>query len=719
MNNSLLASASAFALITLALTPAGYAQERDEDDEIIVTARKRAETLLEVPSSATVITAENAQNQILDDIEDFVRQIPGAVGAITGAEENGDILFRGQGAGRTGDAVEAATGVYRNGIYIAGGSFGGRTFNRLDLFDFERVEALRGPQSALYGRNAVGGAVNIVNRRPSDEFSIQVNGGYRFESDETRVDGVVNLPVSDQLALRVGGFRYHQDGYISLVDSDVNVDERRFHGLRVAARLDDFWGDATFDLTGEYYHANLPSQASTGFSVSAGDPDFFTRDNLDSLGRTNVEEYRGVAEFEKTLGFATLTVAGVYTTREGARENEDLDHFSPLQPSSFMAEGNVMGDFEKYGGEARLASNMPDSRWSWLIGADIQSSEETTGRRQIRRSSGVIPRDEMFTEDLFSVSVFGSLDYDVTDKLNIGVEGRMQWDEKDLDGLTNVRLAAGGGVFVPAGTTFEATDEFSGFTPSVNVIYQATPSQSIFARFATGYRPGGFNQSAIVRANSPEQYEREYAYSGEAGWKGRLFDNAIQIELAGFYTYTDDVQVVSRVDSGIGVFILQNAGDQDTYGFEADIRGRKTIGAGVLRGSIGFATAQGDFRSGAEIVNGPGGALLDISGNRISRTRDYTANYNIAYSHPIGGDLRLTVSTGAQFEGGGFENAPNTQVLDAFAIFDARATLAAENWRMSVFAKNFTDDIYIRENVSGNLFLSAPRTIGVDLGLSF
>lgn len=722
MKSKLVICVCAFAAASGGAGGAAYAQWRAGDDEIVVTARKRSETLLDVPASTSVISAEAARDLVLDDAEDVLRQLPGAVATTTGAEENGDIVFRGQGAGRLGDATESATGVYRNGIYIAGGAFGGRTFNRLDLFDFERVEALRGPQGALYGRNAVGGAVNIVSARPQDEFSFRGGAGYRFNNDEVNFNGVVNLPVSDNFALRVGGFRNTQDGYIDLAGTGEDVDWRRFNGVRAAGRAMNFWGDAFFDVTLEYYSANLPSQGSVGFSESAGDPDFFTRDNLDSFGRTTIEEYRAIAEFEKSVGVGVLTMAAVYTDREGFRDGEDVDHYAPAQGPALMAQQFVRGDFEKAGAEIRLASPDSDSRWQWLLGADIQSSKEASSRYQTRLMgmTTVRPLDEAFTEDLLSASVFGSIGYDLTERLNMTVEGRVQFDDKEIDGITNVALAAGGGVIVPAGTTFALESDFTGFTPAVSLNYRVSRAHSLFARFATGYRAGGFNQAAIVRANTPEEYGREYAYSGEAGWKARLIDNRVFFELTGFYTHTDDVQVVSRVDSGIGVFILQNAGDQTLYGVEMNAYLRQPVGPGVLHGSLGFGTAQGDFADGASIVAGPGGMLQEIGGNRVNRTRDYTASFNLNYDYPIpGSDLMLTLSGGGQFEGGGFEDAPNDQVLDGFALFDARISLSADTWRLSAYGKNISNEIYVRENISGNLFLSDPRTWGVELDLSF
>jgi outer membrane receptor protein involved in Fe transport len=171
-----------------------------DPDEIIVTARRREEALQDIPASITALTGEQIQNLVVDGNQDYLRQVPGASLVTSGPDYLNDFSLRGQGSGRLGFS-ETATGIFKNGHYNAGGGFGGRSFSRLDTFDVDRIEVLRGPQGALYGRNSVGGAVNILTNAPTDMF--QARGRLYYDDvDRGIAEALVNLPISTGLAVR-------------------------------------------------------------------------------------------------------------------------------------------------------------------------------------------------------------------------------------------------------------------------------------------------------------------------------------------------------------------------------------------------------------------------------------------------------------------------------------------------------------------------------------
>jgi iron complex outermembrane recepter protein len=189
----------------------------DEEKEAVVlgtvtvSARKRDEALIDVPLSVSALGSEEIELLVLDGIADYLRQLPGASLVNAGPEYLNDISIRGQGGGRQG-FNESAVGIYRNGIYVAGGGFGGRSFNRLDFFDVRTIETYRGPQGALYGRNAVGGAMNVISNKPSTE-AVTFDGRVAFEDiDRYEVSGVLNLPLAETFAARIGAFFIDQDG---------------------------------------------------------------------------------------------------------------------------------------------------------------------------------------------------------------------------------------------------------------------------------------------------------------------------------------------------------------------------------------------------------------------------------------------------------------------------------------------------------------------------
>jgi iron complex outermembrane receptor protein len=167
-------------------------------EEVVVTARKRAERIEDIPTSVSFFDEQYLKDLDVTSGKDLTRITPGIYVIDNGSGFNDEFLIRGEGASRQNNA-ETGSGLYRNGMFIPGGNAGGRNYVPIDFFDVGSVTVLRGPQGSYFGRNALGGAVNIVSQRPGREF-----GGYidleHGTNDSSRVGGVVNLPVSDSLA---------------------------------------------------------------------------------------------------------------------------------------------------------------------------------------------------------------------------------------------------------------------------------------------------------------------------------------------------------------------------------------------------------------------------------------------------------------------------------------------------------------------------------------
>lgn len=158
--------------------PTPGAEGETASSEIVVTARKREELLRDVPVAVTPFSAERLRDEGITELRDLLQRSPSATSANLGASFSAEIMLRGVGGGRQLNA-EVATGQYRNGVFSAGGNIGGRNFSRMDLFDVSRIEVLRGPQGALFGRNAVGGAINIISQTAEiGELALAADGAY-------------------------------------------------------------------------------------------------------------------------------------------------------------------------------------------------------------------------------------------------------------------------------------------------------------------------------------------------------------------------------------------------------------------------------------------------------------------------------------------------------------------------------------------------------------
>lgn len=678
-------------------------------DTIVVTGRRRAEALERIPLSESVLTEDMLNERIIDDTADLLQQMPSAEVVSSGPEYLQDITIRGQGSGRQAFS-EAATGLYRNGVSITGGGFGGRSLSRLDMFDARSIEVLRGPQGALFGRNAVGGAINVVTARPDDTYNARVGATYEFETDRRRIEGVVNVPlVKDRLSVRVGGFHDDQrEGFITSALTGNYLDAAEYTGIRGQARA--WLGEATtVNLTIENFESTTPAFATLGYRAEKDVDGIFVRTGLDREPPVNVEETTVIGELETELGLNTLKMVGAYKTREGGRYEEDLDHFANLNPA-FDGRGSLNEDYDRYAADISLTSD-DTQRLRWLIGADMVSSDQYSRTYNELVALNRVLADNNFTEDLTSWSTFGSLAYDLTDKVEISGEVRYQFDEKDLL-LVDV---LGGPVEA------EGNRDWDALLPGLAINYKPTDTSTYYLRYATGYRPGGFNIRVLDGSDENFVYDPEIARSVEAGYRARI--GQFRLAAAVYHVWTDDTLITTSLDTtstGTNTIVLQNAEGSKAYGAELELDARQPIGKGMLTASLALSTTQGTYDDGTTII--ANGVVVDLSGNDINRLRDIQGALNLGYSHPISPTSEFFVSGGWQISQGGLETqrgASGTVSQDDVNQVDARIGIRGDGWTVSAFAENLADDIYRVQTVTSNDYYNQPRTFGIQVRYSF
>lgn len=780
-------------------------------DEVVVTARRREERLRDVPVSVTAISEATRETLVLDRAEDYLRQVPSATLVTSGPDYMNDITIRGQGGGRLGSS-ETATGLFRDGVYAAGGGFGGRTLSRMDLFDISRVEVLRGPQGALFGRNSVGGAINVIANPVMAEAGWSVTTRYA-DPGRTDLEAVANLPLTADFGVRLGAIITEQDdGFITDLASGEALDTMSYQGVR--ATLD---GQVSPGLRlgaiVEYSENEAPTfsglgQRPTRIDGSVLDPSSHERTDVNRFGLATIEEFAVIGRADLETSFGDLALRVSHIDRAGLRENEDGDHFNGLSSidvapgpavqyidtAGFSEEGYDLNSVQAY------LTSPSGGRLTWLIGAEyIESNTDVvtdprfcpgyTGSAQpviagcaigasgsfgagpgaatsttARTTSRLGVNYDAFTEDLVSLSAFGSLEYRVNDRLTLGAELRVQEDQKNftLERYSKDPLVYFGTGPIPAGlmapisidpdgsgpltaspvqfcppglaagqcaaglqtAQLEAGRSWTVWTPALTARVTLSPEHSAYLRFATGFRPGGFNTNlapTTVRAQleSSLLYDPETAYSYEAGWKGSLFGGWLTGEAAAYYVWTNEVQAVSAPSATSRGFVLQNAGDAYVYGFEAEVRHVRAIGPGRLSASLGYSAQAGEYEEGARVLSDLDGDGLpedvDLEGKSVPRLRDYQVTANIAWRQTLWADVSGFISVSGQFAGGGFQNPPNTQIYPDYELWDARVGISNDNWRLSAFVRNLADEVYILNAVSGNNYWSEPRVVGVEL----
>jgi outer membrane receptor protein involved in Fe transport len=703
----------------------GSGAEASVLQEIVVTARKRGEELVDVPATVSALSAADQANLALDGMVDYLRQVPGALLVTAGPEYLSDVSIRGQGGGRNGFS-ESATGIYRNGIFVAGGGFGGRALSRLDYFDNASVEVYRGPQGALYGRNAVGGAINVISNRPQ----MQDGASFRGEIgsvDNARIEGVLNGVIApDKAAVRVGFFNVDQDGGdITDVNTGRKLDTSKYIGARAQLLLNvtDRWQTR---LTQEIYSGESAGFSALGRRLSTGlppgrifDPDVYLR-NASRVGRVEIDETSTYLELDGDLDWADLSAVYLRKARKGKRFNEDLDHFLGLEGMAGVdLLVNQNEDFSRDGLEVRLASS-GSGPLTWLLGADWQRSESDV----LTANGGSVPatssaalraqavRRDSALEKIQSWSVFGSVDYDITDRLTAAAELRYQRDEKDFR-FQRIDLVTG-----PVQTSNPA---WSTTLPGASLQYRFNESLNIYARYSSGFRPGGFNQAVSDLALL--EYDPESAEGYEIGIKGRIPGWRMRFGLAAYYTVSEDLQVGTSASTTDTTFVLQNIPGATFEGVEAELSGLLDIGHGRLSYNIGAATQGGKFDPGSRVV--VSNRVVDISNADVNRARDLTLNLSAFYTYPIRNGLDVVIGGSYREERGGFENATGGTTdstgrrLEDYALYDARVAINGDGWRFSAYGKNLGEKVFVLQNVSNNNYYNEGRRYGLEFSLAF
>jgi outer membrane receptor protein involved in Fe transport len=785
-------------------------------ETVTVTAERRSQSLLDVPSAVSVLGGDKLQDLGITGTRDLLQQVPGVNLASGGPSFVQEITMRGQGAGRNGFS-ETATGLYENGSYMAGGGFNGRQLSELNFFDVDRIEILHGPQGALYGRNSVGGAVNVIVNEPQSEFSAREQAQYGSQ-DSYGLQGVVNVPINLgdlELDTRVGAFYNDQEsGFIRNLTTGNRVDKSSSFGARAGFLIHPTENSKLYAQV-EYYDDKEPSFGTLAYVVgyrattsafTAGapvDPGPYTRDHLTREGRTDAPDLTATVDFDQTTSLGDFSLKFYNRNRNAGRSNEDYEHYLGLPGFDPAGTGGVklvtdLGQhqyegFHLYDTQATFASN-GNGPWHWLFGAEMLTFEDnvrtgfdncapydpspkTSAQMEAYQTNGdggcvvgLVPTAAAYTSpalfkadvavenvirnlvnsstyqnEITSYAGFATASYDFDPQWTLGVEGRVTTDKNKYFVLDYSQdpLSYWGSGAVPAGFAKPIAGEqcppqvaaagqcagapppyaqheshrWNEFLPGATLTYKVTDSQTLYARFATGYRPGGFNDPLIAVQSA---YKPEYTQSGEVGWKGLLL-GVLDGDLDAYYQKTRNVQLVQYSQASSGGFVLQNVGNDHVYGIEANLaHDFGNVGPGDMRLSANLSSNNGKFSSGTEIAEKPPYGPVSLAGLRVPFTYDIQGALDGTYSVPVGNGYNAQFEANYQFASGGVWqysgangvlttlNNANRNELDLYVRL-----FSPDGWMISAFGKNVTDDRYLVATVSAAQYWSQPTTWGV------
>lgn len=769
-NSSRLLLCAAGAALSVGLAPtAAWAQDEEQakksDDQIIVTAQKREQALSDVSLSVSAVSAETLAETNTTNIEALQNLVPSIS---FGNDFNFAKLFiRGIGLSSSLPGVDPSVALHVDGavVSLAQAQLG-------SMFDLERVEVLRGPQGTLYGRNATGGAVNLITAKPTaqlDGYARVTVGGPDLQLME---EAAIGGPISDKLRARVAIQKIDRDGYG--INEYTGHDIDNAHQLSARAHL-EFLPSETVDvlLTGEYHHENDRSLAIKFHEISFpgvlndANP---ANDGLSSLGqRTNadgspVSFAQHVRDLNDNFDPINRRNQWALTGTITAEPSDALTLKSLTSYRKFKAIFFQDFDMSTYlGYPLAQTTSLKTSANHWQPIFQHQFSQEFQGNVKLGRLYGVlglfyldetdrvenhIGYDVLTNSDPFRVQFDGSLGiktwaayanltFDVTDQVAFKAGGRYSWEKRHLMNNTGVGAAATGFVLDPL--QWDVSKTWNDFSPSLGVEFRPNNDLLLYANWSRGFKSGTAEIGSTRKMSTTQALpfvnpEKVEAFEVGAKYATGTFDfNAaafFQRLKNGQFSLTRPIPVPPFFTSS-----LTNAAESEAYGAELEMAWRPSREF-TLNAALGYLHSEFTKFFSKDPLDpalfGPGGSSVpdsDLSGNATRMSPKWTVNVNPSYDFAMGNGGKITLASNFAYRSKQYHTEFNDDRLsqDGYIMLDANILYTApdDRWTLNFWMKNITNELVwagtfsvsTSRTIGGTLM--PPRTFGVTLGYGF
>lgn len=734
MQNARLALLGAVSFGALAMAPAASAQDNADADQtaepavpqsggntIVVTALRRSDALQDTPAAITAFTAETIENAGIDKPADFVALTSNVQLIETQNAGNAFVIIRGITQNRNS---EPSVAVVIDGVQQVNAA----QFNQ-ELFDIEQIEVLKGPQGGLYGRNAIGGAIIINTKQPSDvlegKFSAGIDNGFGYT-----LRGSVSGPISDTLGFRVAASWRDTDGY--LFNEFLNEEPDPVENFGARAKL--LWKptpELSFDLRGS---VELLRTQALYYNIVADVNDIIPI-RVNNPGQNDRDIYNVSLKVDYEADWGSIRSISSYDTLSEILTGDAFD-FLPIEESLFF---QIFGfdlnqsqflDVKAFSQEIRIESPS-DQRFTWLVGGYLIDTDRyiSTGNMidtgagvfPVFRTPSTNPLNPQFSfladdQNNFAWALFANVGFEISETLRIDASLRYDRDRRRNTTLTPpafIPVVPG----FPAGTTGEVrTEVFDDWQPKVTVTWELSPDLTLYGGYSRGFRSGGFNQTGVgaVAAGTGivgvgDVYQAETADTFEIGLKSQI-GRVMTVNASAFTTQSQNgyffVFLAANSTQNLG-----NIPEVRLEGFELESTIEPRPGW-----DINFALGM----TWSDIKEFPDPSVLGNEAPFISR---YTLNLGTQYETLIGGsDLTARFRVDYRRTGKTWFDVPNSTVRDPVDIVDARVTLEGPDkaWALSAYADNLFNEIYNAEfSPGGFVFRARPRIYGLEATYRF
>jgi iron complex outermembrane recepter protein len=744
-------------------------QSEAEIGEIIVTARKRDERLMDVPVAISALSTEELQRNATQTLTAISQQVPQLLIAESQNQVGGSVNLRGIGAGISNPSTETAVTINLDGVPI---SYGNAI--RLGQYDLSRVEVLKGPQALFYGKNSPGGIVSLISADPGTDFEAKLRAGYEFYAKQRFVEATVSTPLTDSVGARLVGYYSKEDGWFRNIAVPVagvtpgraadtlNNEDVFFRGTlaydpvggstRIKAKVN--YGKRTRDGVGPTGMTQIiycPGRDASGNPVSrfgATDCslnrtfyDAIIPPSTTSLDPTlgdgvpflKSQQFLASLNFEQDLGdtLSLTSVTGYYNLKE-----DSVDPFSFSNNPYFGASNFLTA--KGFSEELRLASDF-DGPLNFLVGGFFQDAHF-----RIRQAFAVnfgapfLVGSTYYDVHTKATSVFGQARYEFSDQLELSAGGRYSWEDKSLTGTS----------FGSPIDILNPEQDYTDFSPEVTLTWKPSRDLTIYTAYREGFTSGGFNTVPTTLRSAANQtlprldlsFEQMTAKGGELGIKGYLGGRQLLFDLVGYYFKYNDLQL-SRYDNASFTQLTQNAGGAEVKGVEASLKLRPNGLPGLSANvAVGYNDAKytdfiGGCYAGQSIAQGcnlnPRDPSLapstygtaanpyqnqDQSGQRLFRAPEFVLTAGILYDHSFSETIGAAFSLDTMHSSSYVtqtEGNPRTR-QDAFWQLNGTVSINGGDdkpWELALIGRNLTNELII---VGGSVVGATAAGTGTD-----
>ena len=756
--------------------PEDEAADAKFGEVIEVTARRRSEDIQKIPVSVTAFDTEALKERSVHDISDLSELTANMDFSTSGGFGDGTsdsvVVIRGVGQIDTALFSDSGVGIYVDGVYVSRAQGG-----VLDLLDVDRVEVLRGPQGTLYGKNTNGGAIQLISRRPGTERAGRVHLTLgRFD----RLDGraSIDLPMGDSLRASVALMATNRDGWSrSLITDQYFYDDNRDLG-RVALLWDpsdSFSAHLSVDYTREresggnqivlqlddtplllFYNQVLSDQGIAPFTLDLWGTDTYATSFTSLPAFQHRDTWGAHLNLEWTLETVAVRSITAYRTFD-ILSTSDADG----APNVF-AERDLDQDHYQISQEFQLSGADPESDTQWLLGALYFSERPKEYNRQrllaelfpaleaapgpIYSPPGVpgflcnpgppppdVPcfggagnlanfaffigagNEEFHDLETDSWAIFGESTWALSDRLSLTLGGRWTEDDKQF------AFRAVNGLGVETSDLFNS-ETWSDWSGRASLSFQATPDVMLFSTLSRGFKSGGFNGRPQQR-QTLDRFDPETVLSWELGMKSDWLDHRLRLNATSFLSDYEDIHFGASVDvGGMPVFVTQNAGDAEIWGFELELQAYPAPAVQVVA-SVGHLNSEIvalDPRVPADSVR---------LGNVLPKSPSWSYSLGLQSSKQLADNGALISRVDYSFREKTYPDFANTEAVsqDAYGLLSARILYSppSGDWDLALFGTNLTDEEYLESGFSTGAFgvslglAGRPREWGLEASLRF